>query len=99
MYVWCITSRSCSQSQLNRSLHFLEDRSPQHPFFMMLAPPAPHSPWTAAPQNLDKFNNVQAPRDGSFNKPGKDKHWLLRQPVNPMPNSSINFLDNAYRRR
>uniref|UniRef100_A0A3Q1HC38 N-acetylglucosamine-6-sulfatase n=1 Tax=Anabas testudineus TaxID=64144 RepID=A0A3Q1HC38_ANATE len=28
-----------------------------------------------------------------------DKHWLLRQPVNPMPNSSITYLDNAYRKR
>ncbi|XP_035996516.1 glucosamine (N-acetyl)-6-sulfatase (Sanfilippo disease IIID), b [Fundulus heteroclitus] len=84
---------------LNRSLSFLDDRSPQHPFFIMLAPPAPHSPWTAAPQYQKEFSNVQAPRDGSFDKPGKDKHWLLRQPVNPMPNSSITFLDNAYRKR
>ncbi|KAM9735039.1 LOW QUALITY PROTEIN: glucosamine (N-acetyl)-6-sulfatase (Sanfilippo disease IIID), b [Menidia menidia] len=84
---------------LNRSLHFLDDRSPQHPFFMMLAPPAPHSPWTAAPRYQQKFNNVQAPRSGSFNKAGKDKHWLLRQPVNPMPNSTIAYLDNAYRKR
>lgn len=84
---------------LNRSLHFLDDRSPQHPFFLMLSPPACHSPWTAAPQYQKEFKDVQAPRDGSFNKPGKDKHWLLRQPPNPMPNSSITFLDNAYRKR
>ncbi|KAF7216777.1 glucosamine (N-acetyl)-6-sulfatase (Sanfilippo disease IIID), b [Nothobranchius furzeri] len=84
---------------LNWSLTFLDERSPQHPFFMMLAPPAPHSPWTAAPQYQQEFNNVQAPRDGSFDKPGKDKHWLLRQPTNPMPNSSIVYLDNAFRRR
>uniref|UniRef100_A0A3Q0S2S6 N-acetylglucosamine-6-sulfatase n=1 Tax=Amphilophus citrinellus TaxID=61819 RepID=A0A3Q0S2S6_AMPCI len=84
---------------LNRSLRFLDDRSPQHPFFLMLSPPAPHSPWTAAPQYQKEFQDVQAPRDGSFNKPGKDKHWLLRQPPNPMANSSITFLDNAYRKR
>ncbi|XP_045922648.1 glucosamine (N-acetyl)-6-sulfatase (Sanfilippo disease IIID), b [Micropterus dolomieu] len=83
----------------NRSLHFLDDRSPQHPFFLMLSPPAPHSPWTAAPQYEKQFSDVKAPRDGSFDKPGKDKHWLLRQPVNPMPNSSLNFLDNAFRKR
>ncbi|CAJ1070023.1 N-acetylglucosamine-6-sulfatase-like [Xyrichtys novacula] len=83
----------------NRSLHFLDDRSPQHPFFLMLSPPAPHSPWTAAPQYQKEFNTVKAPRDGSFDKPGKDKHWLLRQPVNPMPNSSLNFLDDAFRKR
>lgn len=85
--------------QLNRSLHFLDDRSPQRPFFIMLSPPAPHSPWTAAPQYEKNFADVKAPRDGSFDKPGKDKHWLLRQPSNPMPSTSLNFLDNAYRKR
>ncbi|XP_068430168.1 glucosamine (N-acetyl)-6-sulfatase (Sanfilippo disease IIID), b [Clinocottus analis] len=84
---------------MNRSLHFLEDRSPQHPFFLMISPPAPHSPWTAAPQYQKQFSDVKAPRDGSFNKAGKDKHWLLRQPVSPMPDSSLNFLDSAYRKR
>uniref|UniRef100_A0A8K9WPS1 N-acetylglucosamine-6-sulfatase n=1 Tax=Oncorhynchus mykiss TaxID=8022 RepID=A0A8K9WPS1_ONCMY len=84
---------------LNRSLHFLDDRSPQRPFFIMLSPPAPHSPWTAAPQYEKNFTDVKAPRDGSFDKPGKDKHWLLRQPSNPMPSTSLNFLDNAYRKR
>ncbi|KAJ8339503.1 hypothetical protein SKAU_G00362890 [Synaphobranchus kaupii] len=44
-------------------------------------------------------NRSLTPRDGNFDKPGKDKHWLLRQPLNPMPNSSIEFLDNAFRRR
>ncbi|MBN3296974.1 GNS sulfatase, partial [Amia calva] len=29
----------------------------------------------------------------------QDKHWLLRQPHSPMANSSIDFLDNAFRRR
>uniref|UniRef100_A0AAR2LE10 N-acetylglucosamine-6-sulfatase n=1 Tax=Pygocentrus nattereri TaxID=42514 RepID=A0AAR2LE10_PYGNA len=84
---------------LNRSLAFLDERSPQHPFFIMLSPPAPHSPWTAAPQYQKSFGDVKAPRDGSFNKPGKDKHWLLRQPPNPMVNSSIDYLDNAFRKR
>ncbi|XP_075996301.1 glucosamine (N-acetyl)-6-sulfatase (Sanfilippo disease IIID), b [Genypterus blacodes] len=84
---------------VNRSLHFLDDRSPQHPFFIMVSPPAPHSPWTPAPQYRDKFADVKAPRDGSFNKPGTDKHWLLRQPSNPMTDSSLNYLDDAYRRR
>ncbi|XP_069022326.1 glucosamine (N-acetyl)-6-sulfatase (Sanfilippo disease IIID), b [Embiotoca jacksoni] len=84
---------------MNRSLHFLDDRSPQHPFFLMLSPPAPHSPWTAAPQYQKEFSDVHAPRDGSFDKPGKDKHWLLRQPANPMPQSTLTFLDDAYRKR
>uniref|UniRef100_A0A3P9AP14 N-acetylglucosamine-6-sulfatase n=1 Tax=Esox lucius TaxID=8010 RepID=A0A3P9AP14_ESOLU len=84
---------------LNRSLHFLDSRSPQRPFFIMLSPPAPHSPWIAAPQYEKTFPDVKAPRDGSFDKPGKDKHWLLRQPSNPMTSTSLDFLDNAYRKR
>ncbi|KAM4635001.1 glucosamine (N-acetyl)-6-sulfatase (Sanfilippo disease IIID), b [Polymixia lowei] len=84
---------------LNRSLNFLDNMSPQHPFFLMLCPPAPHSPWTAAPQYQKEFSDVKAPRDGSFDKPGKGKHWLLRQPHNPMLNSSLSYLDNAYRKR
>uniref|UniRef100_A0A8B9KA50 N-acetylglucosamine-6-sulfatase n=1 Tax=Astyanax mexicanus TaxID=7994 RepID=A0A8B9KA50_ASTMX len=28
-----------------------------------------------------------------------DKHWLLRQPPNPMANSSIDYLDDAFRKR
>ncbi|XP_061656938.1 glucosamine (N-acetyl)-6-sulfatase (Sanfilippo disease IIID), b isoform X1 [Syngnathoides biaculeatus] len=82
-----------------RALRFLDNRSPQRPFFLMLAPPAPHRPWTAAPQYRTSFGDVKAPRDGSFDKTAKDKHWLLRQPVNPMPDSTVAFLDDAYRRR
>uniref|UniRef100_A0A1A8ITC6 N-acetylglucosamine-6-sulfatase n=2 Tax=Nothobranchius kuhntae TaxID=321403 RepID=A0A1A8ITC6_NOTKU len=84
---------------LNRSLTFLDERSPQHPFFMMLAPPAPHSPWTAAPQYQDRFNTTKAPRDPNFNIHGKDKHWLIRQAKTPMTNSSLQFLDNTFRKR
>lgn len=29
----------------------------------------------------------------------QDKHWLLRQPANPMESSSVDFLDDAYRKR
>ncbi|XP_077398663.1 glucosamine (N-acetyl)-6-sulfatase (Sanfilippo disease IIID), b [Vanacampus margaritifer] len=82
-----------------RCLRFLDNRSPQRPFFLMLAPPAPHWPWTAAPQYRRRFAEVKAPRDGSFDEAGKDKHWLLRQAANPMTNSSLAFLDDAYRRR
>ncbi|KAG7274029.1 hypothetical protein CRUP_030751, partial [Coryphaenoides rupestris] len=66
---------------------------------MMLSPPAPHAPWTAAPQYQKEFSDVKAPRDGSFNKPAVDKHWLLRQPANPMVSSSVDFLDDVYRKR
>ncbi|XP_077352948.1 glucosamine (N-acetyl)-6-sulfatase (Sanfilippo disease IIID), b isoform X2 [Festucalex cinctus] len=82
-----------------RGLDFLDQRDPRRPFFLMLAPPAPHWPWTPAPQYRRRFADVSAPRDGSFDKAAKDKHWLLRQPANPMPDSSLRFLDDVYRRR
>ncbi|XP_039624252.1 glucosamine (N-acetyl)-6-sulfatase (Sanfilippo disease IIID), b [Polypterus senegalus] len=83
----------------NRSVEFLNNKKPGKPFFIMLAPPSPHSPWTSAPQYAGFFSNVQAPRDGSFNQSGKNKHWLLRQAKSPMSSTSVDFLDNAFRKR
>ncbi|XP_072122521.1 glucosamine (N-acetyl)-6-sulfatase (Sanfilippo disease IIID), b [Mobula birostris] len=83
----------------NRSVEFLESRSRRVPFFMALATPACHSPWTAAPKYSKSFNSTKAPRHGSFNVHGKNKHWLIRQAETPMKNTSIEFLDNVYRRR
>lgn len=83
----------------NMSLDFLAYKSNYQPFFMMMSVPAPHSPWTAAPQYQDKFNTTKAPRGPNFNIHGKDKHWLIRQAKTPMSNSSIKFLDDAFRKR
>ncbi|XP_032631128.1 N-acetylglucosamine-6-sulfatase [Chelonoidis abingdonii] len=83
----------------NMSLDFLEYKSNFEPFFMMISTPAPHSPWIPAPQYKKSFQNVSAPRNGNFNIHGKDKHWLIRQAKTPMTNSSIQFLDDAFRKR
>ncbi|XP_054624412.1 N-acetylglucosamine-6-sulfatase isoform X2 [Dunckerocampus dactyliophorus] len=83
----------------NMSLSFLQYKSSYEPFFMMVSTPAPHSPWTAAPQYRGRFNDTRAPRDPNFNIHGKDKHWLIRQAKTPMANSSIHFLDDAFKRR
>lgn len=53
------------------SLDFLEYKSSFEPFFMMIATPAPHSPWIAAPQYKKSFENVSAPRNNNFNIHGK----------------------------
>ncbi|XP_075766724.1 N-acetylglucosamine-6-sulfatase-like isoform X4 [Pelodiscus sinensis] len=82
----------------NRSLEYLE-RFSHPPFLMVLAPPAAHSPWTAAPRYATAFGSTKAPRGGSFNVHGKDKHWLVRQARSPMANTSIEFLDKVYRAR
>lgn len=62
---------SVCPSQANRSLDFLQYKSNYHPFFMMVSTPAPHSPWTAAPQYQNSFSTTKAPRDPSFNVHGK----------------------------
>uniref|UniRef100_A0A8C5GWH1 N-acetylglucosamine-6-sulfatase n=1 Tax=Gouania willdenowi TaxID=441366 RepID=A0A8C5GWH1_GOUWI len=83
----------------NVSLDFLQYKSNYQPFFMMVSTPAPHSPWTAAPQYQNCFNTTKAPRDPNFNIHGKNKHWLIRQAKTPMTNSSVQFLDDAFRNR
>ncbi|XP_076861011.1 N-acetylglucosamine-6-sulfatase [Brachyhypopomus gauderio] len=83
----------------NISIEFLQYKSNYRPFFMMVSTPAPHSPWTAAPQYEGQFSNVKAPRDPNFNIHGKDKHWLIRQAKTPMANSSVELLDDAFRKR
>lgn len=82
----------------NRTLDFLKKLS-RPPFFVMLCPTAPHSPWTPAPQYKDTYNTTKAPRGGSYDVHGKDKHWLIRQARSPMASTSVDYLDNAYRRR
>lgn len=116
--------------QANMSVEFLQHKFEQ-PFFMMVSTPAPHSPWTPAPQYQGSFKLQKAPRNPSFNVHGKvptklppplvnfldlrgaptdvsfsilwsfvqDKHWLIRQAKNPMSNTSINFLDDVFRKR
>lgn len=37
--------------------------------------------------------------DCDYSPFSQDKHWLLRQPANPMKSSSLDFLDNAYKKR
>ena len=49
------------------------------PFFLLVAPPAPHRPATPAPQYAELFIDKTAPRTPSFGVEGKDKHWLISE--------------------
>lgn len=42
------------------------------PFFMMIAPPAPHAPYTPADRHKDAFPEVIAYRTPNFNVPPSD---------------------------
>ncbi|OWF54742.1 N-acetylglucosamine-6-sulfatase-like isoform X2 [Mizuhopecten yessoensis] len=84
---------------INRKATTFLNSAPPTPFFMMLATPSAHAPFTPAPQYRDRFSQVKAPRDGSFNMHGSDKHWLIRQAITPMMNESVQYLDSIYRDR
>jgi N-acetylglucosamine-6-sulfatase len=69
------------------------------PFFMYIAPYAPHQPATSAPRHQDAFLGVQAPRTPSFNEQDvSDKPLWVRNTQLRTP-TQIAQLDELYRRR
>ncbi|XP_022831793.1 N-acetylglucosamine-6-sulfatase-like isoform X1 [Spodoptera litura] len=78
---------------------YIENQTDQDPFLMVLAPPDPHQPFTPAPRHEGKFSNVTAVRHPNFNIPAEDKHWLMRMPPSPLPESMLPELDRVYRSR
>lgn len=87
--------------QRDKALAFLSKQSTQTPFFAILAPPAPHEPFTAAKRHLGAFENINALRTPSFNIVSDvlDKHWLVRMPPAPLPQSVLDTIDLYYRQR
>ncbi len=69
------------------------------PFFIYIAPYAPHEPATPAPRHEEAFAGVQAPRTPSFNEADvSDKPiWVRNTP--PRTPAQIAQLDALYRRR
>ncbi|XP_078332815.1 uncharacterized protein LOC111119188 [Crassostrea virginica] len=83
-----------------RATSFLDlQNSDSGPFFMMLSTPACHGPFTPAPKYKNNFPNQTAPHDGSYNKHGYDKHWLIQQAITPLPNDTVTTEDNIFRNR
>lgn len=81
------------------ALEFLFQPSPQ-PFLMVLAPPAPHAPFTPEPRYAGNFSSLRAPRTPNFNvKVGMEKHWLLRQGVQPLPENIVAEVDKVFQGR
>ncbi len=71
----------------------------KQPFFIYLAPSAPHLPATPAPRHEEKFRHATAPRTASFNEgelSGKPA-WLRDKP--PLSSEEIADIDRIYRRR
>ncbi|XP_064600043.1 N-acetylglucosamine-6-sulfatase-like [Liolophura sinensis] len=82
-----------------RGIEFLNYQTENDPFFMMLSTPACHAPFTPAPQYAKNFSDLKAPRNGSYNVHGTDKHWLIRAAKSPMSQESVDMADDAFRNR
>ncbi|XP_015522323.2 N-acetylglucosamine-6-sulfatase isoform X1 [Neodiprion lecontei] len=86
----------------NLAMEFLKTRNTNndHQFLMVLAPPAPHAPFTPAPRHDGAFKGTKAMRTPNFNTPRqRDKHFLARFGRAPLPESILPKLDEIYRRR
>ncbi|XP_066603653.1 N-acetylglucosamine-6-sulfatase-like [Prorops nasuta] len=69
-------------------------------FLMVLAPPAPHEPFTPALRHNDKYKAIRAKRTPNFNTPVQtNKHWLVRRGPGPLPDNVLPELDKTYRKR
>ena len=68
------------------------------PFFLEVATFAPHKPYTPAPQDLDSYAGLQAPRNAAYDTlPRHAPTWLAgRPPLTAAENASI---DKSFERR
>lgn len=83
----------------DRAVSFLENREKSEPFFMYLAPLAPHAPATPAPRHTGMFADLQVPRTPSFNEADvSDKSLWIREQT-PLSSKKIAELDEKYRKR
>lgn len=76
-----------------------ESETDPKPFFMYVAPYAPHLPSTPAARYKDALPDVKAPRPASFNESNvSDKpRWLRR--MKPLTDSQMKHIDDSYRKR
>jgi len=81
-------------------VEFIQSRVGAAPFLMVLAPPAPHSPWTSAPEYETVYEGFNAPRTKSYNNGTENKHWLIGSSrPHKMNVYTRNKVDNAFRNR
>lgn len=87
--------------QKTKAIDFLSKQTAASPFLAIVSPPAPHEPFTAAKRHEAAFKNINALRTPSFNiESGElDKHWLVRMPPAPLPQATVDTIDEYYRKR
>lgn len=64
--------------QSNMATDFINARhTNDRPFLMVLAPPAPHAPFTPAIRHFDIYKGTKAKRTPNFNMPSQMVHFIL----------------------
>ncbi|XP_053662934.1 N-acetylglucosamine-6-sulfatase-like [Anopheles marshallii] len=84
-----------------KTIDFLQKVSEERQFFAMIAPPAPHAPFTPANRHAKLFPNVKAVRTPNFNISSSplQKHWLLTMEPSTLPLEFVDEIDSIYRKR
>ena len=88
-----------------KALDFLDSytaKPDRPPFLMVLEVPAPHWPFTPAPQYANAFANLTAPRTPAFNhiEPASSaKHWFVSSQPRPLGAAAMGLVDEVYRDR
>ncbi|XP_032691113.1 N-acetylglucosamine-6-sulfatase-like isoform X2 [Odontomachus brunneus] len=84
----------------NLAVDFINTHTDDQPFLIVLAPPAPHAPFTPADRHNHKYNGTRAKRTPNFNVPvHQNKHWLVRHGQAPLPDNVLPKLDDIYSKR
>mmetsp|Transcript_7740 Transcript_7740/g.19219 ORF Transcript_7740/g.19219 Transcript_7740/m.19219 type:complete len:384 (-) Transcript_7740:2750-3901(-) len=71
------------------------------PFLIAVSWPTPHSPFTAAPQDIGRFNGKKAHRTPNYNTTKENniqKHWMMRR-LAPIDEKSEKWIDDHYQMR
>ncbi|XP_032691117.1 N-acetylglucosamine-6-sulfatase-like isoform X4 [Odontomachus brunneus] len=87
-------------NESNLAVDFINTHTDDQPFLIVLAPPAPHAPFTPADRHNHKYNGTRAKRTPNFNVPvHQNKHWLVRHGQAPLPDNVLPKLDDIYSKR
>ncbi len=83
----------------NATIDFMDNAlSKGEPFFVYVAPHAPHVPSTPAPWYMDNFAGINAPRTPNYNYSALDHHYVIRsQP--PLSTKIAGEVDELFRNR
>lgn len=85
----------------SKAMSFLQKANAERPFLAMIAPPAPHEPFTPAKRHQNLFPNAKAVRTPNFNISSSplQKHWLLTMEPSTLPLELLDEIDSIYRKR